>query len=70
MRLGKRVIREGIRHLAGGLGRGGSTHQGVDADVAIKTAAGDDGRIARTPLHIKAPLVGGRQLIHDLRLKK
>ena len=43
------------------------TQQRVDRNVTVKGAGGDQARITRTPLDIKAPLGGGGDLVHNLR---
>jgi len=53
-------------YLVGGLGGRSSSHQWEDADMSVKWTARYHGRIAWTPLHVKAPLVARRQLMNDL----
>ena len=43
-----------------------TTHQREASHAAIKRGAWDDIGVPGTPLHVKAPLVAGRDLVHDL----
>ena len=43
-----------------------SSHEGVDGDAPVEAGAGDDGRVARAPRHVEAPLRRRGQLAHDL----
>jgi hypothetical protein len=43
-----------------------TAHERVDSHMTIEGGAGDERRVARTPLNVEAPLVTGRQLVHYL----
>lgn len=43
-----------------------SSHDGVDADMAIEGSSRQHSWVSGTPLDVKTPLSTGRQLIQDL----
>ena len=43
-----------------------ASHERVDGDAAVEAGAGDDGRVARAPRHVEAPLCRRGQLADDL----
>lgn len=53
-------------YLARGLRRASATHQGVNANVAVKRARRYESGVTRAPLDVKTPLTAGVQLVHNL----